>query len=301
MSTFLIFIRLSRPHFLLGGMLLYALGAGIARYLGYSLDWGVYIFGQAWATVLQIGGQFLIEYFEAPADAANPNRTPHERGSGAGESGELPRNVTLMAAAGCLVVVAALGVPLLQLARPGAIVLILMILATFGAVLYSVPPVRLVSSGYGELAVTILFANLLPAFAFLLQAGEFHRLLAMATFPLSALLMAMVLAFELPDYASDIKAGKRTLLVRLGWQAAMTLHNGLILAGFLILGLAVTFGLPLLIALPAFFTLPLGVLQIWQMRRIADGARPNWTSLTLTAAALFVSATYLLAFAFWTR
>jgi len=286
---------------LLGGLLLYALGAGIARYLGYSLDWGVYFLGQAWATILQLGGQYLNEYFDAPADAANPNRTPLTGGSGAGAPGEFPRNLALIAAAGCLFVVAALSIPLLQTARPGAPVLLVMILAILGAVFYSVPPARLVSTGYGELTTTILVANLLPAFAFLLQTGEFHRLLAMSTFPLSAFHMAMMMAFELPDYGTDIKNGKRTLLVRMGWQAGMTLHNGLVLAGFLLLGLAVTFGLPLLIALPALFTLPLGVLQIWQMRRIADGARPNWFGLTLTAGALFASAAYLLAFAFWTR
>jgi 1,4-dihydroxy-2-naphthoate octaprenyltransferase len=297
-NPLLAFIRLSRPHFLLGGILLYALGAGIARYLGYSVDWGVYFLGQAWATVLQLGGQYLNEFFDAPADAGNPNRTALSGGSG---PTSLPRSVSLWAAAACLLAVAALSIPLLQTARPGAPILLVMILAILGAVAYSVPPLRLVSSGYGELIVTLLVANLLPAFAFLLQTGEFHRLLAMATFPLSALHMAMVLAFALPDYSVDTRNGKRTLLVRLGWQSGMTLHNGLVLAGFLFLGLAVTFGLPLLIAMPVFFTLPLGLLQIWQMRRIADGAPPNWNGLTLTAAALFVSAAYLLAFTFWTR
>ncbi len=81
----------------------------------------------------------------------------------------------------------------------------------------------------------------------------------------------MMLAFELPDYASDLKYQKRTLMVRLGWQRSMNLHNYLILGAYLLLGLAVAFGMPFFIALPAFLTLPLGLLQIWQMRRIADG------------------------------
>jgi 1,4-dihydroxy-2-naphthoate octaprenyltransferase len=111
----------------------------------------------------------------------------------------------------------------------------------------------------------------------------------------------MMLAFEFPDYATDLRLGKRTLLVRMGWQRAVVLNNLLILGAYLTLGLAVVSGLPFYIALPSLITLPLGLLQIWQMRRIAEGARPNWTALTLTAIALFSIMAYLLTFAFWTR
>jgi len=81
----------------------------------------------------------------------------------------------------------------------------------------------------------------------------------------------------------------------------MILHNILILSAFLLLGLAATFGLPLAIVLPALIPLPLGLLQIWQMRRIDAGAKPNWTTMGFTAVILFASVAYLLAFTFWTR
>jgi len=51
------------------------------------------------------------------------------------------------------------------------------------AFLFVVPPVKLNHLGYGELVTAILLCNLFPALAFLLQTGEMHRLLAMATFP----------------------------------------------------------------------------------------------------------------------
>jgi 1,4-dihydroxy-2-naphthoate octaprenyltransferase len=176
-----------------------------------------------------------------------------------------------------------------------------MALIFLGAIFYAVPSVRLVFQGYGELVVAILFANLLPAFAFLLQTGELHRLLAMSTFPLTALALAFSLAYELADYAMDIKRGRHTLMVRVGWQRGMVLHNSMILVAFFLLGLALTYGLPFGIGLPAFLPLPLGLLQIWQMRRISDGAKPNWRALRLTALAIFATTAYLLAFAFWTR
>jgi 1,4-dihydroxy-2-naphthoate octaprenyltransferase len=301
MRTIWLLIRLSRPLFLLGGVLVFALGVGIARYLGTPINWGMYFLGQFWVTTLQLAGQYLNEYFDAPQDAQNTNRTPFTGGSGALGPDGLPRRTALIAAAGCLAVTASLTVLLLSQASLSPTTVLIMVLGFSGAILYSVPPVRLSTTGYGELTTSFLVANLVPAFAFLLQSGELHRLLAMATFPLTLLHLAMMLAFEFPDYATDLRLGKRTLLVRMGWQRAVVLNNLLILGAYLTLGLAVVSGLPFYIALPSLITLPLGLLQIWQMRRIAEGARPNWTALTLTAIALFSIMAYLLTFAFWTR
>lgn len=300
MESLRLFIRLVRPLFLLGGFLLYALGVGIARYLGTTINWEIYLLGQGWVTVLQLSTHFLNEYYNSPADQENSNRTPFSGGSGALGPGRLPRRTALIAALTCLAILASLTVLLINQKLAPAVYLI-MVLAFLGAFFYSVPPLRLEASGYGELITSILVAYLVPAFAFILQTGELHRLLSMSTFPLVALHMAMLIAFELPDYGNDVMYDKRTILVRLGWQKGMTLHNILILTGFLLLGIAAVFGLPRFIYIPAFFTLPLGLLQVWQVRQIANGAKPNWTALTLGGLVLFAAMAYLIAFAFWTH
>lgn len=296
-----LFIRLSRPFFLLGAILLYGLGVGIARYLGVVIDWGLYLLGQAWVTTLQLSAHYLNEYFDAPGDLHNSNRTFFSGGSGAIGPGKLSRNTALIAAATTLTITASLTVILFEQISLTPLIFLLMLVSFLAAVFYSIPPVQLASTGYGELTTSILVANLVPAFGFLLQYGNLHRLLAMSTFPLTALHLAMMMAFEFPDYAGDIKYEKQTLLVRLGWKNGMALHNLLVLMGFLILGLAAIFGLPAAIALPAFLPLPLGILQIWQMRNIAAGSKPNWFALNLNAVVVFASMAYLLAFAFWTR
>jgi len=176
-----------------------------------------------------------------------------------------------------------------------------MALGALGAIFYSVPPVRLSTTGYGELTTSILLANLVPAFGFSLQTGELHRLLAMSTFPLTALTLASMLNLEFPDYASDIKAEKRTLFVRLGWQNAIRAHHLLVLSGYVLFTASFLSGLPPSIALPPFLTLPLASLQIWYVGRIAEGLKPNWTALTLNALAITAACTYLLTYAFWTR
>jgi 1,4-dihydroxy-2-naphthoate polyprenyltransferase len=294
-------IRLVRPHFILGAALLYALGAGVARYLGSTIDWGLYLSGQAWITAIQLGTHLLNEYYDAQADRENPNRTLFSGGSDSLGPGKLQRETAFWAAILCFFIAASLSVLLLRAIGFDGGFTLLMVLIFLGAFFYSVPPVRLVSTGYGEFTTSFLVANLVPAVAFWLQYGELHRLLAMATFPLTPLHLAMMLAFELPDYATDGKFGKNTLLIRLGWERGMILHNVLILVAFLILGLATILGLPLSIALPVFLSMPLGVFQIWMMTRIADGAKPNWHVLTFSAAAMLGLMVYLFAFSFWTR
>jgi 1,4-dihydroxy-2-naphthoate octaprenyltransferase len=300
-KSLLEFIRLTRPLFLLGVAVVYALGAGIASYLGVWIDWKAYWLGQAWVTLLQLSTQYFNEYYNAPADLINPNRTFLTGGSGALGPGKLPRRVALIAALVCLAFLASVTVLVYSQLQPPPGAYLIMGLAFLGAFFYSNPPVSLEASGYGELTTSVMVGFMVPAYAFILQYGEMHRLVAMCSFPLVAAHMAMLLAFDLPDYSNDMKFEKRTLMIRLGWQNGMLLHNVLILTIYLLILVARALGLPSFVVIAGLLTLPVGLFQIWQMRGIANGARVNWNALTIGAVALFASLSYLLAFAFWTQ
>jgi 1,4-dihydroxy-2-naphthoate polyprenyltransferase len=301
MKTLGLFFRLSRPIFLAGGILMYALGAGLAHYLGATMDWHAYLLGQSWVILIQLCAQYLNEYYDSEADQENQNRTFLTGGSGAMGPDMLPRRLALMSALTSLAILASITVLLISYVKPGPETIWIMVLAFLGAFFYSTPPVRLEATGYGEIVVAFMLAFMLPSFAFLLQTGEVHRLLAMTGFPLAALILAMLLAFELPDFANDLKFEKRTLMVRLGWQIGMGLHNILILTAFLILLLARLFGLPWFAMAASLLTLPVGLFQIWQMRNIANGKKPNWNALTIGGLALFTLTAYMQAYAFWTN
>ncbi|MEX1248359.1 MAG: prenyltransferase [Anaerolineales bacterium] len=303
MNPLFLFLRLSRPLYLLGGALNYFLGLGIARYLGLPFDWSIVVLGQLWVTSLQLSTHYLNEYFDYHGDAGNRNRTPFTGGSGVLGTGkdQLRPRVALIAAFFTLTAVALATFVLARLGGLSPLVITIMVFSVLGAIFYSVPPVRLSTSGYGELTTSILLANLVPAFAFALQTAELHRLLALSTFPLTALTLASMLGLQFPDYASDLKNEKRTLMVRMGWQNVVRIHHLLVAAGYLLFAASFAYGLPAAIALPPLFTLPLGLLQIWYLGRIAEGLRPNWTALTLNALAMTAASAYLLAYAFWTR
>lgn len=299
MKNLYLFLKLSRPLFLIGAALLYALGVGVAKYLGTPIDWGIYLLGQLWGTTLQLAVHYLNEYYDAAADAENPNRTLFSGGSGVLGGEGLPRQTALWAGVTSLAICASLTVLIFQRIGFSASLMVLMLLIFSGAVLYVLPPVRLAGSGYGEITTAVLVANLVPVFAFVLQTQELHRLLTLSTLPLTFLHLSMMLAFELPDYGTDLKHDKKTMMVRLGWEAGMRIHNLSILSAYLLLAAALFVGLPLRLGWSGFLTLPLGLFLIWYMNRIGDGMKPNWRLLTFTAIALYGLTAYLITFTYW--
>lgn len=286
-------LRFSQPLRLFLASLTYILGTGIARYLGIHLDGRAFWLGLVWVLLIQVAAYLLAEYFRRPFEPLGEADTPSQR--------LRLRTLLLQVSAAVLTLVAALTVVMLRgrLITPlsgiflGLIFLLLMA--------YSVPPLRLVNAGFGEFALAILFADLIPVLAFLLQADEFHRLLPLVTFPLTLLALAYWLVLDFPTFASDQKYGRSTLLIRLNWPRAIPLHHALLLAAYILFVAAPFFGFPWRLLWPVFLTLPLVAYQIFMLRNIALGVKPLWPILTANATAIFGLTAYLLTLTFWIR
>ncbi|MDZ4158879.1 MAG: prenyltransferase, partial [Anaerolineaceae bacterium] len=183
------------PLALVGGILFYALGAGIADFLGTSIDWTRYWLGQAGVTLLQLSSYYLKAYYD---QAERTDKLNNPSGSKSGPGGEQPallrREAFLLAAITSLTVFTALTVLLVSDGAGTPALLVILGVAFLLAFFYTVPPVRLAYAGYGELSQAIFLTNLAPALAYLLQTGGLHRMLAMITFPMTALCLAMHLA-----------------------------------------------------------------------------------------------------------
>jgi 1,4-dihydroxy-2-naphthoate octaprenyltransferase len=293
------FVRMSRPHFLAGGFLLYALGALVARWQGYSLDFGVYWAGQVFVTGVQLMTHYLNEYFDVETDRLNQSRTPFSGGSGMLGPGGFPRETAFTAAIVCLAVATAASIWLVLEFEVGPGALALMVLIFLGAYFYSSPPLELVKTGFGELSASVVVAGFVPALGHILQTGLPSFSVVLATAPLVVFHFAMLVAFEFPDFLSDEAAGKTTLLVRLGRRRGALVHN---LALLLAVGLAVlgTFlGLPAQVALAVVIASPLVLLQITNIRRMQHGDPINFSRVTFLAVTIFALTTYFMAFSFW--
>jgi len=293
-------LKITKPFNLLGGILVYALGVSIARYLGNPINWAMVVFGQVWVTTYQLGSNYLEAYFQHPTKPGDPSRFQIESVKDETHDG-LRRDLILWASFSAFSAMASITLVMFQSSGVNTPGLIVMGIILLGTILNTVPPFLLATSGYGELIQSILIASLIPVLGYILQNKEIHRLVAMSTFPVTMLHLAMAMAHQLQKYSYNVRNGRNTLMVRLGWERGMTYHNILSLGSYVLIGCAMLFGFPTSIAMPVFTVLPLTIFQIWYLTRIAVGVKPNWRVLNLTATLNFYLPVYLLVFRFLTR
>jgi 1,4-dihydroxy-2-naphthoate octaprenyltransferase len=293
MQRLILLLRLSRPLNVVFAALTYVLGAGIARYLGILQDVVVFWLGLGGISLAQFSMGLL-------AEALRPVEQPSEDDENRAERVNL-RKSALIVALSALAAVALIAILLGQNGALSPVVMLFLSLSLLAVLAYAVPPLRLVDAGFGEFTLAVHIAMIAPALGFILQQGEYHRLVGIISFPLTLLALAYFLILDFPTFAADEKYNRRTLLRSMGWQRAVPLHHGLLLGAYALLASALLFGLAWGLIWPALLTLPFAVLQIFWLRNISLGARPIWTLLTVNALAVFGLTAYLLTFAFWLR
>ena len=287
-------MRLGRPLFLLGGFVFYGLGAAIAAYGGGpgagAFHWTRFAWGQVAITAMHLMTHYCNDYFDFAADHANTTPTRWSGGSRVLIAGELARGVALSAAvvlavAACLATAQAVwGIG----AAPAGVVPMLALTMVLSWE-YSAPPLRLHSTGWGELNVAVVVAGLTPLVGFRLQSEQWALLPFLAIVPLACLQFAMLLAIEFPDAAGDAATGKRTLVVRHGAEWAAMLYRRVVIAAYLSLPLLVAAGLPARVGGAALLTSPLAAWQVARMRRGAFRDPARWESLAFWSVALLIT------------
>jgi 1,4-dihydroxy-2-naphthoate octaprenyltransferase len=293
MQQLLNLLRLSRPLNIIFAVLTYVLGAGIARYLGITHNLVVFWLGLGGISLAQFSMGLL-------AEAHRPVQQPSDNDEHRAERVNL-RNEALIVSVSALAAIAVIAILLVLQGALSPVVMLFSGLSLVAVLVYAVPPLRLVDAGLGEFTLAVHIAMIAPALGFVLQAGEYHRLVAIISFPLTLLALAYFLILDFPTFASDEKFDRRTLLRGMGWQRAVPLHHGLILGAYALLASALFFGLAWGLVWPALLTLPFAILQIFWLQNISQGAKPIWSLLTVNALAVFGLTAYLLTFAFWLR
>lgn len=281
---------IQRIAFVFEGACLFGFGAGIAKYLGFNLSWETMLLAWFWVVCLQLAGIF----FHSPTvEDGSKDRGVNQ------PNFILNRNILIGLA--LLTCISSITVIMLSNGILHQGLVLIMLLGVAGTLLVSLQPWRSYLGGYHEIVISFGMAVLIPWLSFGVQAGEIHRLLPLVTFPLFTLRLAMVICMEFSTYASDINSLRGNLLVRLGWQNGMMLHNLLILGSFLTLAVSLVFGLSQAIVLPTLSGLIIGMMQIYLMRRIAAGDKPNWQLLITGSVSLYALVVYLLGYSFWVR
>lgn len=293
MNLLSLLFRLSRPLLLLMISLTYLLGATIARYLGISQNSLNFWMGLLGVVLIQFSMNLLAEALRSVEQPSENNENRAERVN--------LRKAAFYISVGALASAGLIALLLSQAGSLSAIGLIFLGLSLLMVLAYAVPPIRLVDSGLGEFLFAIHIAVIAPGIGFILQHGDYHRVVAIVSFPLSLLALAYFIVLSFSTFAVDEKYDRRSLLRTIGWERAVSLHNGMVIGAFIILASAPIYGLAWGLIWPSLLMLPFVLLQVFWMRNIARGAKPIWNLLNVNALAVFGLTAYMLTFAFWLR
>ncbi len=180
--------------------------------------------------------------------------------------------------------------------RVGWVVLAFGLIGAFFGLVYSLPPIRLVKRGIGELVIGIVFGVLMVVGAFYVQVqipialtwplvipfDQFYEPFFMSI-PISILIALVLYINEFPDYVADRDANKRTFVVRLGRKNAAKGYTLLLSAVYVGIVLMVLLNLIRIEALLALGTLPLAALGIVTTLRHYDESKKlgpaNWATI----------------------
>ena len=297
MTQIFTWVVIMRLPFLSATIMPILVGAAVAKFMGFPVDWawlGLTLLGGA---LLHVGTNTSNDYFDHLSGTDNLNYNYSNKGLNGGSRGIQMGLITPNGVRNLTIVIFALsvlvGIPLIQ--KAGMAVLWLGLIGFLSGLFYTAPPFRFSSRrGLGELLIGLNFGPLMVAGSTLIQTGQLLPEAFLAGIPLGFLIAAVVYINEFPDHDSDKATGKNTLIVVFGPEKARVGYVALVSGAFLSIVLLVlngTFPSLVLIALLAsyFGFTSIQTLYKYYNDRLLEPA--NWGTIimhSLTGVLLFL-------------
>ncbi|MHA2059162.1 MAG: 1,4-dihydroxy-2-naphthoate octaprenyltransferase [Candidatus Ranarchaeia archaeon] len=207
--------------------------------------------------LLHLGTNLINDYFDfgkgKGTDALNKNVTPFSGGSPTLRENLLSSRALFAYALVCFIGGSLIGVYFVLLR--GLIILYIGIFAVVSGFFYVGPPLKLAHRGIGELIIGVNFGPLAVFGTYFVQTGIVALQPFLVGIPVGILITLVIWINEFPDEVADKKAGKNTLVVRLGLDRSMKVYSGLMYSMYLSLILLVVFNyapIPVLLGLLTF-------------------------------------------------
>jgi len=278
----------TRPAFLSVTFVGVLLGLASAAASGVRIDPALATMTMFFALVAHAGANVINDYYDAISgcDAANTARVfPFTGGSRFIQNGVLSLSATGRFGYALLLAVIPAGLWLTAVSDSGLILIGLAGLVVGWA--YSAPPFKLQSRGLGEFGITLAWLLVVVGADFVQRHG-FAAAPAAAGLGFALLVASVLYINQFPDIDADAKAGKYTLVVRLGAPAARWGYLLIVVLAYGWVGVLALAG-----ALPKLTLLALvpAVANVAAMRKLwPKAARPSELApaikLTILAASL---------------
>lgn len=253
------FIRALRPFSLIVAIATCGLGVSLALIEGgtdYTLAALVMITG----VLLQIAVNLINDY----RDLNSHRFTPQQKTA-------IKRNTQ----AGWLIMSIAIMLGLYMSSIRGWPLFLLGLLGILGAWGYTGGEINYKSRGLGVLLVFFLMGVLLIGGAYYTVSGRYHINIFWLSLPFSLLSSLLLLSNELRDYEEDLKAGIKTLSVRLGYELGVKLYYWIVALVYFISALLFQAGI-----LGNIILIPITLIVLWQPIKLLHAPRAQRLSLT---------------------
>ena len=240
------------------------------------------------ALLLQIGANLANDVFDFKKGADTHERLGPPRVT---QMGLLAPNQVLIGMCVSLGLAALIGLYLIYVG--GWVILVIGILAILCAIAYTGGPFPLGYLGLGEVFVFLFFGLAAVCGTYFVQAGTVSPLAWLAAIPIGLLACAILVVNNLRDIDTDRAAGKKTLAVRFGVNAAKWEYRVFLALAYLIPLTFVFFDFELLWVLLSWGSLPLArpLLRLVQNERgrALNAALAGTARLEFVYALLFAS------------
>jgi 1,4-dihydroxy-2-naphthoate octaprenyltransferase len=218
-------LALARIPFHLVGVFPFVLGTVVAVRSGAALQVDLLAAGLVVVVCVMLATYFLGEHFDFEGDrlSAQMERNRFSGGTQVLQAGRLARRAVVWAAAAAIVLALAAGAYVVISSRQW----VLLPMGLFGlaaGATYSLPPIRTVARGIGEVLIGICYGLLPVSVGFLLQAKHLPWSVCLISLPVSLAVFNVILLNEFPDHPADCRVGKKNLVVRFDRQGAAWIY-----------------------------------------------------------------------------
>ncbi len=214
-----------RLKFLPQGVLPVLLGSAVAIHNNHAFNALYFIlafFGMALVQFALTMLNDLIDFLQGTDTRTSGEKNPYSGGSGVLRDGRIkPRDMLAVIA---LFYLAALAIGIYLTSKLGITLLYIVLAGFFISIFYTLKPLQFAYRGLGEIAMFLGYGPTITLGAYFVQAAQLSWQGFLAGFVPGALMFAMIVVNEIPDYEEDSRANKRNITVRFGVENARKIY-----------------------------------------------------------------------------
>jgi 1,4-dihydroxy-2-naphthoate octaprenyltransferase len=219
---------------------------------------------------IQIGTNLANDYSDAKRGADTADRLGPVRVTA---SGMVTPQRVMRATWIAFAVAVACGIYLTVVAGP--VILLIGVLSIAAGVLYTGGPRPYGYAGFGEVFVFLFFGLVAVNGSYYVQLEELDALPLGLSISIGFLATAIIVVNNVRDVETDRRAGKNTLAVRIGRDAAVQIYGLLVLGAFVVLPIALVAGEASMLPLIGLLAAPLAVKPYRTLAERRDGPALN--------------------------